>query len=106
MEMCYDGALVMPSSYAVMNEEEMTYVEGGMKAWQKAAIIAGVGAAGVGLVVALSYGQIWIGAKIMKVAIGAYVHQLGAKAVATVVAGSLGISVGICTAAVTAILSL
>ncbi len=29
MEMCYDGALVMPSSYSVMNEEEMTYVEGG-----------------------------------------------------------------------------
>lgn len=29
MEMCYDGALVMPSSYAVMNEDEMTYVEGG-----------------------------------------------------------------------------
>ena len=29
MEMCYDGALVMPSSYAVMSEEEMTYVEGG-----------------------------------------------------------------------------
>lgn len=29
MDMCYDGALVMPSSYAVMNEEEMTYVEGG-----------------------------------------------------------------------------
>ncbi len=29
MEMCYEGALVMPSSYAVMSEEEMTYVEGG-----------------------------------------------------------------------------
>jgi len=29
MEMCYDGALMMPSSYAVMNEDEMTYVEGG-----------------------------------------------------------------------------
>ena len=27
MEMCYDGTLVMPSSYAVMDEEEMTYVE-------------------------------------------------------------------------------
>ena len=27
--MTYNGALVMPSSYAVMNEEEMTYVEGG-----------------------------------------------------------------------------
>lgn len=29
MDMCYDGTLVMPSSYAVMDEEEMTYVEGG-----------------------------------------------------------------------------
>lgn len=29
MEMCYDGALVMPSSFALMNEEEMMYVEGG-----------------------------------------------------------------------------
>lgn len=29
MEMCYNGALVMPSSYAIMDEEEMTYVEGG-----------------------------------------------------------------------------
>ena len=26
MDMCYDGALVLPSSYAVMNEEEMTYI--------------------------------------------------------------------------------
>lgn len=31
MEMCYDGALVMPSSYVTMNEEEMTYTEGGSK---------------------------------------------------------------------------
>ena len=31
MEMCYDGALVMPGSYAVMSEDEMTYVEGGIK---------------------------------------------------------------------------
>ena len=29
MDMCYDGALVMPSSYAVMDEEEMCYAEGG-----------------------------------------------------------------------------
>lgn len=29
MEMYYDGALIMPSSYALMNEDEMTYVEGG-----------------------------------------------------------------------------
>lgn len=31
MEMTYDGVLTMPSSYAVMDEEEMTYVEGGKK---------------------------------------------------------------------------
>lgn len=31
MEMCYDGTLVMPSNYAVMSEDEMTYVEGGKK---------------------------------------------------------------------------
>lgn len=29
MEMCYDGALVMPNSFALMNEDEMMYVEGG-----------------------------------------------------------------------------
>ncbi|MCR5518512.1 MAG: hypothetical protein K6F17_08085 [Lachnospiraceae bacterium] len=29
MEMCYDGALVMPREFAVMDEEEMTYTEGG-----------------------------------------------------------------------------
>ncbi len=29
MEMCYDGALVMPKNYAVVNEEEMTYIDGG-----------------------------------------------------------------------------
>ena len=27
MEMSYDGALVMPGSYAVMDEEEMMYVK-------------------------------------------------------------------------------
>lgn len=29
MDMCYDGALVMPSNYVVMDEDEMIYVEGG-----------------------------------------------------------------------------
>ena len=27
MDICYDGALVMPSSYAMMEEKEMSYVE-------------------------------------------------------------------------------
>jgi len=31
MVMTYNEALVMPSNYAVMDEEEMTYVEGGAK---------------------------------------------------------------------------
>lgn len=31
MDLRYDGALVLPSSYAIMDEEEMTYVEGGAK---------------------------------------------------------------------------
>ena len=31
MDMCYDGALVMPCSYAVMEQNEMMYVEGGGK---------------------------------------------------------------------------
>ena len=38
MEMCYDGALVMPSSYAVMDNDEMTYVEGGATYRGKAAL--------------------------------------------------------------------
>lgn len=29
MDMTYDGALVMPSGSTLMNEEEMTYIEGG-----------------------------------------------------------------------------
>ena len=30
MEMCYDGALVMPSNFVAVSEEEMTYIDGGM----------------------------------------------------------------------------
>lgn len=42
MEMCYDGALVMPSSYVEMNTDEMTYVEGGASGngfWNKVSTI-------------------------------------------------------------------
>lgn len=31
--MCYDGALVMPKNYAVVNEEEMEYIDGGKNGW-------------------------------------------------------------------------
>ena len=33
--MCYDGVLVMPREFAVMDEEEMTYVEGGISSKRK-----------------------------------------------------------------------
>lgn len=29
MEMCYNGTLVMPKTYAVVSNEEMTYIDGG-----------------------------------------------------------------------------
>ena len=44
MEMSYDGALVMPSSYAIMDEEEMCYVEGG---WDTRSFVEGVIASGL-----------------------------------------------------------
>ena len=63
MEMCYAGEIAMPSSYVVMNEEEMTYTEGGIDAsvrWYGVCIhytprdlagivaVLGVGSGGVG----------------------------------------------------------
>ncbi|MFP3156380.1 hypothetical protein LQZ18_18535 [Lachnospiraceae bacterium ZAX-1] len=40
MELCYDGALVMPSNWVAMDEDEMMYVEGGYKITLNRAIIA------------------------------------------------------------------
>ncbi len=43
MEMTYNGTLVMPANYAVVNEEEMTYVDGGWRikrGWAAGAIDA------------------------------------------------------------------
>jgi len=54
MEMCYSGALVMPSSYVVMDKDEMTYLEGGAISVDTVATYINVGvqtilfAAGVG----------------------------------------------------------
>ena len=32
MDMCYDGTLVLPSSFIKMDEHEMSYIEGGVSA--------------------------------------------------------------------------
>lgn len=107
MEMCYDGALVMPKNYAVVSEDEMTYIDGGAMAWYwKAAIIAGVVVAGVALAVALAYGQVGLVAKIMGLTIRAAATDLGVKGVATIVAGATGVSVAACTSVISAVVKL
>ena len=72
MEMCYDGALVMPSNYAVMDSDEMTYVNGGWSGKQVLRNVTGMiavfslgyaGAAFRNFVVAnkgLSYGKMLV----------------------------------------------
>ena len=42
MELCYDGALMLTSSYAVMDEEEMCYTEGGIAVTTVATIVGTV----------------------------------------------------------------
>ena len=42
MEMCYNGTLVMPNNYAVVTEEEMTYVEGGISPAAISGMIVGL----------------------------------------------------------------
>lgn len=46
MEMCYQGTLAMPKSYAVMDQDEMMYVEGGAYI-SKTNCINGLAAAGI-----------------------------------------------------------
>lgn len=67
MEMCYDGNLVMPSKFVAVNEEEMTYVEGGTyysgkKGWAAAAALTAAGAymskTGVGITGAAAAGVV------------------------------------------------
>lgn len=51
MEICYDGALVTPKNYAVVNKEEMEYVDGGEITLAAAtAMIGGLIAAGLATV--------------------------------------------------------
>lgn len=89
MEMCYDGALVMPSSYAVMDEEEMMYLEGGGTVTLVMSVeflrdcitatlsaVVSIACAGIGIAVGG-----WIGGKI-------------GKSVGSVVGGALGAAIG------------
>lgn len=42
MELCYDGTIIMPSSYAVMDNEEKMYVEGGWSGKQVLKNVCGI----------------------------------------------------------------
>ena len=83
MEMCYDGALVMPSSYAAMDEEEMMYLEGGISlSWDNATkvglgILAVCGA--VGSVLSMLNNAIKFGATVSGMTEAAFASAIGAK---------------------------
>ncbi len=55
MEICYVGALVMPNSYVVMDEEEILYVEGGMSV-HRAAKYINIGVTAILVVVGIGLG--------------------------------------------------
>ena len=85
-------ALQLPNSYVDIDRDEMEYIDGGYAAWQKALVATAIVAAGVGLVVALSYGQIWLAAKIMKFTFATAVSKLKIAGVAAIVSYSTGLS--------------
>ena len=93
MEMCYNGALVMPSYYASMDEEEMMYLEGGALSTADKVLIVGICAvSAVALTVALVYGQFALAAKILGCSVKTVVKKAGAAAVVGCITATLGIS--------------
>jgi len=101
MEMCYNGNLVMPSNYVVVNADEMEYIDGGaLTTWQKALVIGACVAATATLTVALVYGQFALAAKIMGFTIKKVVEKAGAAAVVGCITATLGISGGAVWAAI------
>ncbi len=88
MEMCYDGTLIMPNSYVVMQEEEMSYVDGGIyfsnrtlctigKAVFYSAAYNPIGTVLVGLGVYKAYGMLCAGVAKIAAKIGAFSKVLG-----------------------------
>jgi len=93
MELCYDGALVMPSQYVSVGTSEMEYIDGGaLSTADKAWIV------GIAIVSAIAIGAaIWIGAwavvaKIFGIGLKAIMIKAGAAAVASTLVGVLGLS--------------
>lgn len=96
MEMTYDGALVMPSSYAVMDEEEMTYVEGGVSAkckwWGVQITFSGREAEGLLWALTTASGAAWLAAELHAPTV---VGGIGWGAIAASLTVALGVVGGV-----------
>ena len=93
--------LTLDNSWELMSEEEMYDVNGGrsLRWYEKTAIIAAIGISAAALVVALTYGQLLLAAKIMGLTIKGFVATCGASVVATFIATSIGVSTSVVAAA-------
>ena len=100
MEMTYDGALAMPSSYAVMDEEEMTYVEGGFTITRTAFVWSISIAVGIA-VTALTAGVGSLFASLgLKIVLASYSLRYALAAAIVKGIGVLGICIGNSTSAI------
>ncbi|MEE1057512.1 MAG: class IIb bacteriocin, lactobin A/cerein 7B family [Acutalibacteraceae bacterium] len=91
MEMCYNGALVMPKHFVEITNDEMEYIDGGITTAQKAIIIGAVVVAGAALIAAVIYGQFWLAAKLLGYAVKTVARKIGAKAVIGVITSQTGL---------------
>ncbi len=99
MEMCYDVALVMPNNYAVVNEEEMTYVDGGfyMSSDSCSTIATYVYGAGFGVTAVLTIAAITSKLQAAGSAVITFLRGLGAT-VGGVIGAIVGTIIGVLTA--------
>ena len=86
MEMCYDGALVMPKNYAIMSEGEMEYIEGGLS-WEDVkniglGILAVCGACNT--VMSMFNNAVKYGAAIKGITEAAFIQGVATKVAATI----------------------
>ena len=78
MEMTYDGALVMPKNFAIVDEEEMTYVDGGagIPNW----VVAGAINLGISIILGgISGGLKSVASAANKAALGKHFSQAAIK---------------------------
>ena len=82
--------LVLPSSGYELDQEEMSYVEGGMSLWTRIGIIAACVGVAVVVGAAIATGTFFAVAALMKMTFAAYVKTVGAAAVTKIILSTLG----------------